>query len=260
MNYKLSVMLCNYNNAWCIERALNSIPKRNDIQIVIVDDCSTDNSDELIRKYIQDNPIFGYKYIKNNKNIGLGLSRKIAQSFIEGEYFTILDCDDWLITDKFNDVINNHLNNNYDLVYFYMTHGSHKAIILASQRTYRNFSGHNKIYRTAFINNSGAEWHNVRKGSDVDFDRQWWDKNPSMHFTDILAKHWNRPNEKFSNLSTHGAKNRKELLKKAAEESNSNDKDIQLRRTIIKNRNDDNFLKNFKPEYDEVEYTYEVIV
>lgn len=260
MNYKLSIMICNYNNAWCIENALNSIPKRSDIQIVIVDDGSTDNSDEVIRNYIQNNTIFGYKYIKNDENIGLGLTRRVASQFIEGEYFHILDCDDWLIPEKFNEIIDNYLDKNYDIVYFAESNTSAIGVTRSNENNFKNYCGHNKIFKTQFIKDIGAQWNNVRTGSDVDFDRQWWYKNPTMYFTKIIAKHWNRPNERFTNLSMYGAKNKHEIMGKLAEHLRKQDETSKNIRIIIRYKNNQKFIEEFKPVYEDKQYTYKVII
>lgn len=249
MSFKLSVMVCNYNMGWSIERALNSIPKRNDIQVVIVDDGSTDDSDTIIRNYIQNNSTFSYKYIKNNQNYGLGIARIIAQSFIEGEYFTVLDADDWFLTNEFNGILNNYLNNNYDIVYFDVTHNARIRVIKGLPQTYKQFTGHNKIFKTQFINDNNIQWHNIKSGSDLDFDRQWWYKNPNIYFTKIIAKHWNRPNERHYNLS----------IRKITEHLNS-ENETQIVRTILKNKNNEEFIKNYNPTFEQVDYSYEVII
>lgn len=259
MTYKLSIMICNYNDSWCIENALNSIPKRNDIQIIIVDDCSTDNSDTVIRNYIQNNPVFNYKYIKNNKNIGLGLSRKVASEFIEGEYFTVLDCDDFYYTNELNNIIDNYLNKNHDIVYFNLERVE-SLPVAANSYNYRRYSGHNKIFKTQFVKNSNLQWHNLRRGSDLDFDRQWWYLKPNMVFTGIIAKKWNRPNERFSNLSMYGAKNLNELKDKTREFMKSDDNNVQIIKTILSNRVNDEFLKTYNPTFEEADYNYDVII
>lgn len=259
MNYKLSVIICNYNNDWCIERALNSIPKRNDIQVIIVDDGSTDNSDTIIRNYIQNNPIFSYKYIKNNANYGLGITRKIVQNFIEGEYFAILDCDDYFYTNEFNSILDNYLDKNYDIIFFNQKQ-TNNTIICLNENNYRNYSGHNKIIKTEFIINNNVQWHNLRKGSDLDFDRQWWYKEHNLFFVNILAKQWNRPNEQFSNLSLHGAKNNLEIFDKTREYMMSDNINVQIIKTIRNNRNNNEFLRTYNPTFEEVDYKYEVII
>jgi glycosyltransferase involved in cell wall biosynthesis len=242
-------MICNYNQDWGIERALNSIPKRNDIQIVIVDDGSVDNSDKVIRDYIQNNPIFSYKYIKNETNYGLGIARIIAQSFINGEYFHILDADDWLLTDEFNSIINNYLNNNYDIIYFDTQIKARIPILRGSPNNCKNYTGHNKIFKTQYIIDNNIQWHNIKSGSDLDFDRQWWWRNPNIYFTNILAKFWNKPNDRNDNLST----------RKIIKHLNSKNEE-QIVRTILSNRNNNEFLKTYNPTFEEVDYKYEVII
>lgn len=258
MSFKLSIMICNYNQGWGLERALNSIPKRNDIQIVIVDDCSTDNSNTIINNYMQNNPIFNYKYIKNNANYGLGVSRNIAQTFIEGDYFTVLDSDDWFLTENLNIIIDNYTNQDYDFIYF-STEKNNKSIMTFNESTYKIYSGHNKLIRTQFIKDNNIQWHNLRRGSDLDFDRQWWYLNHKIIFTDFLVKHWNRPNEKFDNLSVCGAKNMIMMRIKINEFLEKDSHDAKIIKDILRNRLNKEFIKSYNPQFEEVEYNYEII-
>ena len=93
--------------------------------------------------------------------------------------------------------------------------------------------------------------HRLEAGyyQDLDFDRQWWYKNPNMYFTKIIAKHWNRPNERHYNLS----------IRKITEHLNS-ENETQIVRTILKNKNNEEFIKNYNPTFEQVDYSYEVII
>ena len=63
-------------------------------EMIIVDDCSTDNTDEVVDGYLSDKRI---KYIKNEKNSGAAVSRNRALREAKGKWITFLDSDDlWL--------------------------------------------------------------------------------------------------------------------------------------------------------------------
>lgn len=101
MNKFFSIIIPNYNNLNYIEKCINSIEQINTniYEIIIIDDCSLDNSYELIkRKYLNINHI---KIIRNKENIGLGETRNKGILNSKGEYLIFLDSDDKL---KFNNL------------------------------------------------------------------------------------------------------------------------------------------------------------
>lgn len=60
-------------------------------ELLIVDDCSTDNTDEVVKPYLRDHRI---KYFKNEKNKGAALTRNRAMRVAQGEWIAFLDSDD----------------------------------------------------------------------------------------------------------------------------------------------------------------------
>jgi glycosyltransferase involved in cell wall biosynthesis len=95
----ISVVIPTYNNEDTIGRAITSVASQtyHDWQVVIVNDCSTDNT----LKFIQDNFKVYYKdkikIISNSENMGAGVSRKIGVDNADGEFVIFLDSDDYLI-------------------------------------------------------------------------------------------------------------------------------------------------------------------
>lgn len=68
-----------------------------DIEIIIIDDCSTDSSLEIASSYAdKDNRI---RVIKNDKNMGAGKSRNCGIEIAKGEYLAFFDADDYLSLD-----------------------------------------------------------------------------------------------------------------------------------------------------------------
>lgn len=85
-----------------------------DLEIIVVDDCSTDSSLSVVQSYsIQDNRI---RVIKNNTNLGVGISRNIGLSYAKGDYIMVVDGDD-TITEKFIEQLYElSISNNADIV------------------------------------------------------------------------------------------------------------------------------------------------
>lgn len=100
---KVSILIPVYNQEKLIERCLNSIPKREDIEIIVVDDCSTDGTVEAVKKFEN------IKLIKNDKNLGIGLTRNKLLDNATGDYVFFLDSDDYLYTEEFVNILDNKL-------------------------------------------------------------------------------------------------------------------------------------------------------
>jgi glycosyltransferase involved in cell wall biosynthesis len=97
---KLSFVLPTYNRiAWlaeCIESLRNQTEK--DIEIVVVDDASTDRTRELMSWYTeQDRRI---RYVLNMKNQGAGLSRNLGNNYTTASIIAVCDSDDTYSPDR----------------------------------------------------------------------------------------------------------------------------------------------------------------
>jgi len=95
---KISVIVPNYNNEKYIGECLDSILSQThkNIEILVIDDCSTDDSMSILSRYAKDyNSI---RLFSNKKNQGVAKSRDIAINKATGDYITTLDSDDYLIS------------------------------------------------------------------------------------------------------------------------------------------------------------------
>lgn len=110
----ISILIPTYNRAKWIGKAIESAMMQDypNVEIIICDDCSTDNSDEIIRSYCYDSRI---KYFKNEKNLGLIQNfNKVFFDLAKGDYVTLLGSDDYLTNKSFLSkaitIIENHDN------------------------------------------------------------------------------------------------------------------------------------------------------
>ena len=93
-------MILNKANAKYLEDCLESIitQTHKNIEIVVVDDCSTDNSRDILNKYSEK-----YSFIKlifNETNQGVGRNRDIGIRASKGNFITTLDSDDYYIDEN----------------------------------------------------------------------------------------------------------------------------------------------------------------
>ena len=91
---KISVIIPVYNEEDYLNECLDSIVNQSleDIEIICVDDGSTDNSLNILKSYESDNRI----KIIPKENSGLGASRNVALDIAQGEYIVFMDSDDYL--------------------------------------------------------------------------------------------------------------------------------------------------------------------
>jgi glycosyltransferase involved in cell wall biosynthesis len=112
---KVSINMATYNRGQYLSEAIDSVLNQDftDWELIIVDDGSTDNTQEVILPYLRDERI---KYFKNEKNLGICLTRNRALEKSAGEYIAVLDSDDvWLAKDKLSQQVD-FLDFNYDYV------------------------------------------------------------------------------------------------------------------------------------------------
>ncbi|MEW6096632.1 MAG: glycosyltransferase [bacterium] len=91
-NPKVSVCIPNYNYGHFIGDAIRSVLAQTykDFELIIVDNCSADNSEEVIKSF-RDPRI---RFYKNEKNIGMTANWNKCLSLARGEYISILHADD----------------------------------------------------------------------------------------------------------------------------------------------------------------------
>ena len=93
---KLSVIIAVYNTEKYVEKCLDSLLSQtySNIELVVVNDCSTDGSLKILKKYAKkyDNIIL----IDNKQNKGLSYSRNVGLENASGEYTGYIDSDDYI--------------------------------------------------------------------------------------------------------------------------------------------------------------------
>lgn len=98
---KVSIIIPTYNRAHYLCKSLESALSQDyhDIEVVISDNASSDNTSETIKKYLHDERV---KYFRNEKNIGMYPNqRKALFDYATGDWAIILDDDDYLIDNSY---------------------------------------------------------------------------------------------------------------------------------------------------------------
>jgi glycosyltransferase involved in cell wall biosynthesis len=119
---KLSIIIPAYNEENTIHMILDKIKDveiLNQIskEIIIVNDCSTDNTEESINRYTQANPELNIQYVKHEKNKGKGAALHTGITLATGEVTVIQDADLEYDPKEYNDLIKPILDGKADVVY-----------------------------------------------------------------------------------------------------------------------------------------------
>ena len=96
---KISIIVPVYNVEKYISRCLNSLINQtlDDIEIICVNDCSVDNSFQIVKEYAARDSRF--VLIEHETNQGLGSARNSGIGIASGEYIIFIDSDDYIDTD-----------------------------------------------------------------------------------------------------------------------------------------------------------------
>ena len=113
---KLSIIVPVYGVEKYIDKCLNSLVKQSlkEIEIIVVNDGTKDNSQKIIDKYVKKYPDKIKSYIKENG--GQGSARNYGLKKATGEYIGYVDSDDFVEKDMYKKLYNKAKENNYDIV------------------------------------------------------------------------------------------------------------------------------------------------
>ena len=196
----LSVIVPVWNQVILLKRALESIPIRHDIEILIIDDGSTDGTQNTIKAYIEAHPDMRVRVFTNEKNIGLGLTKNVGYDNAVGKYVHQLDSDDYVFTDIYNKVIDEYLKSDADVVYFdlVMTNGTILHLCPETNRTW--CGGSSRFIKRSFLGRHRCP--DVRFAEDLYLNDELMDIPHTDYYTGLVGYVYNCPRE-GSNCDLH---------------------------------------------------------
>ena len=111
----LTVIVPVFNTEKYLRKCLDSIVYQTyqNIEVLIIDDCSTDNSKSIVFEYQKEH--HNLKYYKNDNNMGVGYSRKFGAENAEGDYIAFIDSDDWIELNYYDKMIKTILEDKSDI-------------------------------------------------------------------------------------------------------------------------------------------------
>lgn len=110
-----SIIIPYYNCPKLLVRCLNSIPTREDLQVIVIDDCSPTNYlyEDIVVKYSQCN----VEFYQTPRNLGAGCARNIGLKHAKGKWLIFADADDYFNV-CFSDILDLYVDSLADIIFF----------------------------------------------------------------------------------------------------------------------------------------------
>ena len=169
---KVSVIIPVYNVEPYLKQCMDSVVGQTlkDIEIICVDDGSTDNSLDILREYAAEDSRI---QIIEQKNAGAGAARNNGMRYATGKYLSFLDSDDFYVNSNLIKLVEKLKGTNADLVFtnYRRDKGKISVLFRPSQINYDkissfdtlnlsnvvNFAMHGIAYKTSILKNNAIE-------------------------------------------------------------------------------------------------------
>lgn len=189
---KVSVIVPVHNQEKLLKRCIKSIPKRWDVETIIVDDGSTDKTASVISDLVNTYPEYvGAILCKHNH--GVSFARNLGLEKARGQYILFLDSDDYLDTYKTCELIDKYLVSDWDMVFYNMM-TNNKMLYKSTRENRHTRYGMFKFIRKDFIGDTRFPF-GVQYAEDRVFHQELMTKKPKWVCSDILLYYYNYPRE-----------------------------------------------------------------
>ena len=188
----LSILSCFYNEEQYVDKLLDSVPRRSDIEVIARDDASTDGTYEKLCAYRDAHPELNLRVYHDTVNHGAFYNGNRLLELATGDYIHFLDGDDYLYTDEYNAALD-WLDGVTDCVYINLQINSGMTFALNEESRTLFCAPTTKFMRRAF--GGDIRFPMTGKLVDWDFNNELLSRNPVCKYTNITAYHYNHPRE-----------------------------------------------------------------
>lgn len=114
---KYTIIIPHYNLPQLLQRAINSIPQRDDLEVIVVDDCSSEQNRLEVRRICKESPL-RINLCEQAENKGGGAARNAGMELATGEFVMFMDADD-LLNPCINDIMDDYAQDeHHDVIFF----------------------------------------------------------------------------------------------------------------------------------------------
>ena len=187
----INVIIPAYNCRATLGRTLSSLVAQTDpnFEVIIVDDCSTEDIKSIVDDYTNKLNII---YIRNEQNLGCGMSRQVGIDNATQKFITFLDSDDMFMPytiETFNSIIEANPDTEYLHSYFYeqIVIDNNPAIYLWKN----NYTAcHGKLYNVELIKKYGIRNSPLVKWADDSFFNSMCSELMNMSIINVPTVLW----------------------------------------------------------------------
>ena len=198
---KLSIIIPMYNSFKYMKKNLKILEKqinKNDFEVIIIDDCSSDTSFQDAKVYAKKTTL-NISVYKNEKNLGPGVSRNEGIKYSSGDFITFIDSDDY-VDSSFIVKIWRYLNEDIDcLIFDYALISENGSYIsggksIGSKKITPGYidnkealvfvygSTCGKIYRKKIIIDNNVRYGNLFRNEDMPFTKHALAKSSKIYY------------------------------------------------------------------------------
>lgn len=193
MTPKLSILTPVWNQEVLVLRTLGSIPRRDDIEVIVRDDGSTDNTLENLLNYAEDTDL-NLTVCSNDENHGVAYTANRLLEMANGEWFHFLMSDDTVFTDAYNGLIDRLYDFDGDILAMDLLVNDGRVFQLSPETDDGFCAQACRFIRKSIVD--GLKYpEEVKAGEDLYFHRDMMARHPKVVYSGVTAYRYNFPRD-----------------------------------------------------------------
>lgn len=214
---KVSVLISTYNKEKFIKKTLDSILNqtmdKSDFEIIVVDDCSTDSTPDIVSKQVES--FVNYQFVQLDENSGTPAEpRNLSIDLSKGKYIMFIDGDDWLPSDAIEKLYTLLKSNNTDYAtgltkYVYTDHIARSGVALSKiahkkvdlknfRKSFYHLAPAGRMIKSSVIKKNNIRFPEMIYGEDLQFFAEVFFNTKNISTTQDVVYCANRYNENIS--------------------------------------------------------------
>ena len=201
---KLSILTPVWNQEELVIKGLDSIPRRDDIEVLVRDDGSTDNTLANLKQYKKDHPELNMRVFSNGENLGVAATANKLLASAKGEFFHFLMSDDMVLTEAYNSLIDRLYDFDADILAMNLLVNNGDTWVLDRKKDEAWCAQACRFIRRSIV--EGIKYpEKVKAGEDWFFHREMMARNPRVEYSNVTAYRYNFPRDgSLMNLRARG--------------------------------------------------------
>ena len=191
---KLSVCIPVWNQEELVIRALDHIPRRDDVEILVRNDGSTDGTLSALFNYKAANPKLDFRIYSNGENKGMYYTLNRLLEDAKGEYFHCHNSDDYVDTDVYNKLIDRLTGMDVLTMDLRVNSGDVWKVVPKTNRVH--CAQAIRLIRKKFVDDYGITYReDLKAASDWYYNEEMLKHNPVIVYSGLTCYQYNFPRE-----------------------------------------------------------------